>query len=432
MMDLDLGGHPLHTRALSVTLAARADGRLDVAGMLLDLRKRGFVPVGGDLQSSGIVHHMLLDVVVDPATGRIDEAVARQPCVAFEASAATEGESCRDPIDTARALVGGDVAHGWPEWVGGVLGGPKACFHVFTLAHLLGATVAWALGRDRIRFPRATRPAGQRVFRRDIVLDGAQRPDGTLALALQLTELLFAPVDGVVPSMQRLGENLEARMLLTLGPPAFVTTDVRVARRDGGAAHALRSPGRRPAVARCRAHAGADLDPGLRGGRRLGRHGGAGPLDARHGWPPGLLLDVAARRGALAAAEPGGSAAALTGLREPPAFSTLEEAMAQHDQDRDAGVVTKKRPVRAIERPKRYKVLLHNDDYTTMEFVVWVLQDVFHHDEATAMQIMLHVHRTGIGVAGVYTREVAEARVAQVEALARQHEFPLRCSMEED
>jgi hypothetical protein len=128
-MDLDLHGHPLHTRALSVALGQRPDGRLDVAGTLLDLRKRGFVPVGGDLQSSGIVHHMLLDVIVDPATGRIDEAGARQPSVAFEASAATEGESCRDPIHTARGLVGGDVARGWPEWVGDTLGGPKACFH---------------------------------------------------------------------------------------------------------------------------------------------------------------------------------------------------------------------------------------------------------------------------------------------------------------
>ena len=78
-----------------------------------------------------------------------------------------------------------------------------------------------------------------------------------------------------------------------------------------------------------------------------------------------------------------------------------------------------------------YKVLLHNDDYTTMEFVVFVLQGIFHHSEAEAMQIMLHVHKQGIGVAGVYTHEVAESRVAQVEALAREHEFPLRCSLEE-
>src|SRR5262245_60815165 len=117
-MDLDVGGHPLHTRALSVALVQRADGRLDVAGTVLDLRKRGFVPVGGDLQTAGIVHHMLLDLVVDPATGRIDEAVARQPSVAFEASEATEGESCRDPIAAARGPVGGTVAQGWTEMVG--------------------------------------------------------------------------------------------------------------------------------------------------------------------------------------------------------------------------------------------------------------------------------------------------------------------------
>ncbi len=66
-----------------------------------------------------------------------------------------------------------------------------------------------------------------------------------------------------------------------------------------------------------------------------------------------------------------------------------------------------------------YKVLLHNDDYTTMEFVVFVLQGVFHRSETDAVQIMLHVHKNGIGVAGVYTREVAETRIAQVEALAR-------------
>jgi ATP-dependent Clp protease adaptor protein ClpS len=78
-----------------------------------------------------------------------------------------------------------------------------------------------------------------------------------------------------------------------------------------------------------------------------------------------------------------------------------------------------------------YKVLLHNDDYTTMEFVVYVLQGIFHHTEADAMQIMLHVHKNGIGVAGVYTREIAETRIAQVETLARRHEYPLRCSMDE-
>jgi len=76
-------------------------------------------------------------------------------------------------------------------------------------------------------------------------------------------------------------------------------------------------------------------------------------------------------------------------------------------------------------------VLFRSDDYTTMEFVVWVLQTVFHHDEATATEIMLHIHRNGFGVAGVYSREIAETRVAQVEALAREHEYPLMVTIEE-
>lgn len=97
----------------------------------------------------------------------------------------------------------------------------------------------------------------------------------------------------------------------------------------------------------------------------------------------------------------------------------------------DAVAAPKTRTARRVDKPRMFKVLLHNDDYTTMEFVVFVLQAIFHRSASEAVQIMLHVHKNGIGVAGVYTREVAETKVAQVEALARDHEFPLRCSMEE-
>ncbi len=94
-------------------------------------------------------------------------------------------------------------------------------------------------------------------------------------------------------------------------------------------------------------------------------------------------------------------------------------------------VVTRTRTEKKLKQPPLYKVLLHNDDYTTMEFVVHVLQSVFNHPEAEATQIMLHVHRKGMGVAGVYSHEVAETKVEEVHSLARTHEFPLRCSMEE-
>jgi ATP-dependent Clp protease adaptor protein ClpS len=95
----------------------------------------------------------------------------------------------------------------------------------------------------------------------------------------------------------------------------------------------------------------------------------------------------------------------------------------------DLGVVTQRR--RKVTHPPLYKVLLHNDDYTTMEFVVQVLQDVFHKTHAEAVQIMLHVHRNGIGVAGVFSHEVAETKVAAVHALAKKFDYPLQCSLEE-
>jgi ATP-dependent Clp protease adaptor protein ClpS len=82
------------------------------------------------------------------------------------------------------------------------------------------------------------------------------------------------------------------------------------------------------------------------------------------------------------------------------------------------------------KKPPMYKVLLHNDDYTTKEFVVFVLQSVFHRNEVDAVAIMEHVHNHGVGVAGVYTFEVAETKVTKTVQLARAHEYPLQLSIE--
>lgn len=98
------------------------------------------------------------------------------------------------------------------------------------------------------------------------------------------------------------------------------------------------------------------------------------------------------------------------------------------DPDGDEAVATEIE--RKVERPRLYKVLLHNDNYTTMEFVVLVLTTVFRHSEAEAVRIMLHVHQRGVGVAGVYSYEVAETKAKKVVDLARENEFPLRCAVE--
>ncbi len=82
-----------------------------------------------------------------------------------------------------------------------------------------------------------------------------------------------------------------------------------------------------------------------------------------------------------------------------------------------------------IDFPRLYQVLLHNDHYTTMEFVVYILQSVFHKPYDEAVRIMLKIHREGIGVAGVYIRSVAEAKAETVHKLARENGFPLRCSI---
>lgn len=84
-----------------------------------------------------------------------------------------------------------------------------------------------------------------------------------------------------------------------------------------------------------------------------------------------------------------------------------------------------------IREPRKYKVLLHNDDYTTMEFVVKVLKTVFGKPEAVAMDIMLRVHNEGVGVCGIFTAEVAETKVALVRQMAGREGFPLKCTMEE-
>jgi ATP-dependent Clp protease adaptor protein ClpS len=95
-----------------------------------------------------------------------------------------------------------------------------------------------------------------------------------------------------------------------------------------------------------------------------------------------------------------------------------------------AVAIPKTRTAKKVAKPPLFKVLLHNDDYTTMEFVVEVLQTVFHHDLPRATRIMLHVHQRGVGIAGTYPMEIAESKAEKVMALARAADFPLLCTVE--
>jgi hypothetical protein len=256
-MQLAARGHPLHTRALTVELRqGEAPGtRLEFRGQLLDLRKRGFVPVAGDLQAAGVVHDMRISGVLDPATGSIESIEAAQPTVAFEASAATQGECCRDPLDLVQSLVGARIdepradAHDLDltRRLRGVLGGPLACSHILTLAHLIGSTLRRAVRIERACPGEVSRVAGERIFRRDLVCDGFELEGsaGAIQLAIQLGDLHFAPASasnsetetetetGTRPTrpMDRFGSQLELRALAEIDTKSMTLLDISAAER---------------------------------------------------------------------------------------------------------------------------------------------------------------------------------------------------------
>ncbi|MEM6626470.1 MAG: ATP-dependent Clp protease adapter ClpS [Pseudomonadota bacterium] len=108
----------------------------------------------------------------------------------------------------------------------------------------------------------------------------------------------------------------------------------------------------------------------------------------------------------------------------------MSDERSPSDADGNTGVATRTKP--KTKKPSMYRVLILNDDYTPMEFVVLVLEHFFNKSREEATQIMLHVHNHGVGVCGVYTYEVAETKVAQVLDLARRSEHPLQCTMERE
>ena len=236
-MQLAVPGIPIHTRALSVSLHHRAPDAVAFQGYVLDLRKRGFAPVGGDLQGTGIIHHMRLDGAIDRAAARFIRIGAQMPSVAFEASAATGGESCRDLIGRVDHLAGLPLDDGYARAVGAEIGGPRGCSHILTLAHLLGPTARWAFAEDeRLHGGAPARRAGERLFRRDVTVDGYETAPGELALTLQLNDLHFAPAPALAQPMQRFAAQREITASATVEMKDLLLRSLAAdeRRRDGG------------------------------------------------------------------------------------------------------------------------------------------------------------------------------------------------------
>lgn len=230
-MHLAVKGHPLHSRALSVALTQGQGSSLDVAAYLLDLRKKGVVPVAGDLQPAGVIHHMQLSAAVDRRTRTLSRISAVQPAVAFEPSATTEGESCRDPIGRIVALDGVQLGSSYPGRLSEEIGGPRGCSHIFTLAQLLGSTIETALDRMTAGDDPPFR-LGERLFRRDVVIDGHESEPGSLQLAIQLTDLYCAPAAEKARPMDRFAAQLEIRALTEIDVARFGLTAISAVQRS--------------------------------------------------------------------------------------------------------------------------------------------------------------------------------------------------------
>lgn len=213
-MAFDVRGAPLHTRSLSITLTHAAPPLLGFQAYVIDLRKRGFAPVGGDLQATGIIHHMQVEGTLDARSGRIESIAARMPAVAFEPRPATGGDSCRNVGERTALLAGASIHDAFARSVADVMGGPRGCSHIMTLTLLLGPTVRWALAQAKVAPDAPAWRIGERTFRRDITIDGYELPTGDLIFAAQLNDLFCAPAAPVITPMERYGQQIELRIMV--------------------------------------------------------------------------------------------------------------------------------------------------------------------------------------------------------------------------
>jgi hypothetical protein len=216
-MEFEARGGPAHTRTLGVRVECVGPGRWLARGVLLDLRKRGLVPMGGDLQTAGVIHHMRVELELDLRRGVLGQVRAEQPSVAFEATPGTGGECCRDPVSRIEALSGSPLDASFPARLGTSIGGPLGCSHVLTLAQCVGATAQRAREIDRERHgEQSVWRSGERVFQRSLAIDGVASPEGGLELVLQLADIHCAPAPADAEPWQRLARHYELRVHASL------------------------------------------------------------------------------------------------------------------------------------------------------------------------------------------------------------------------
>lgn len=228
---------PLHTRCLHISVYQHGEDRVRAHGDILDLRKAGFIPLGGDFQAAGIIHKMEVEAVVHRATRVLERVAVAQPVVAFEPAEATFGESCRDPADRLQAAVGQRVGPDFPAVLSRAFGGPRGCSHVLTLFQLMASALPRALALDDAARTAggSSRHDGERILQRSLFVEGFDDEGGVL-LVTRLADVLARSYDDMGDDpMDRLARQDEVRIVVPVSFPAMQLGRLEARERSRGA-----------------------------------------------------------------------------------------------------------------------------------------------------------------------------------------------------
>ena len=240
---------PLHTRMISLRVNWGEAGTLVAVARIFDLRKRGLVPLAGKLQGPGVVHDMAVRLQLEYPALRIRSIEPTMLAFPFAAGPGTRGESCADRLPDVQRLVGASLRDGYGATVVEQVGGPRGCFHIFTLLRLVGPSIEWAAAREHARRPEAgSMPApGSPLFARSVIVDG-MKPDGLgLVLRGTLFDLHYPPGADALPLEEEMDESFEATADVEIELPSMLIVGSSGRIRRAGAA--IAAPGEWETVA---------------------------------------------------------------------------------------------------------------------------------------------------------------------------------------
>jgi hypothetical protein len=216
-------GLPLHTRSLTVAVWRASASIWHARGDIIDLRKNGFVPSSYDLQPSGVIHMMSIDLDFDPETLAIESIEVAQPFVAIEPSETTRGECCRDPAPRLLELTGERLDADFAKKLGLQFGGALGCSHLLTLFQLMASTVPRAVELERAREARegTEHELGQRFFRRSVFVDGHAHSPASTDVAVQLADTHTRPIAAGARMTERLALSHEVKTFASVDRKRF-------------------------------------------------------------------------------------------------------------------------------------------------------------------------------------------------------------------